>query len=149
MPTAARFSITIDGYEIGSFSELQGITTEVKTVDYVEGRDDPVRFLNQFAKVPMGATNLPTSYRLRLARSSGSGRSLSFWQSQGATTSIGSRKRCVLAVNDSQSKPVARYHLENAWPQKIQIIPGLRTQSGNAVAMETVTIACEGISLLR
>ena len=30
MPTAARFSITIDGYEIASFSELQGITTEIK-----------------------------------------------------------------------------------------------------------------------
>ena len=29
--TAARFSITIDGYEIASFSELQGITTEVET----------------------------------------------------------------------------------------------------------------------
>ena len=25
--TAARFSITIDGYEIASFSELHGITT--------------------------------------------------------------------------------------------------------------------------
>ena len=148
MPTPARFSITIDGYEVASFSELQGITTEIKTVEFVEGRDDPVRFLNQFANVQAGI-NLPTTYRVRLARRSGSGRSLSSWQSPGSTTSLSSRKKCVLAVNDSQSKPVARYYLENAWPQKVQIMPGFSTQSGNAVAMETVTIACEGISLLR
>ncbi|MEQ1764416.1 MAG: phage tail protein [Pyrinomonadaceae bacterium] len=148
MPTAARFSITIDGYEIASFSELQGITTEIKTVEYVEGRDDPVRFLNQFASVP-ATTNLPTTYRLRLARRSGSGASLSSWQSQGATNSVTGRKKCVLAVNDSQSKPVARFYLENAWPQKVQVIPGFAAQGGNAVAMETVTIACESISLVR
>jgi hypothetical protein len=37
--TAARFSITIDGYEIASFSELQGITTEVEPVDFLESTD--------------------------------------------------------------------------------------------------------------
>ena len=146
MPTAARFSISIDGYEVASFSELQGITTEIKTVDYVEGRDDPVRFLNQFAAMP-AAPNLPTTYRLRLVRRSGSGPSLSSWQSQGATNLVTGRKKCVLTVNDPQSKPVARYHLENALPQKIQ--PGFTTLGGNAVAMETVTIACERISLVR
>ena len=149
MPTAARYSITIDGYEIASFSELQGITTEIKTVDYVEGRDDPVRFLNQFAGSPP-ATNLPTTYRLRLVRRSGSGGSLSSWQTPlGSTNSLAGRKKCVLAVNDSQSKPVARYYLENAWPQKIQYMPGFAAQGGNTVAMETVTIACESISLVR
>jgi len=148
MPTAARFSITIDGYEIASFSELQGITTEIKTVEYVEGRDDPVRFLSQFASLPT-ATNLRTTYLLRLVRRSGSGGNLSSWQSLGATNSPAGRKNCVLAVNDSQGKPVARYYLENAWPQKIQVIPGFAAQGGTAVAMETVTIACERISLVR
>ena len=148
MPTAARFSITVDGYEIASFSELQGITTEIKTVEYVEGRDDPVRFLNQFASLPT-ATNLPTTYLLRLVRRSGSSGSLSSWQSLAATNPITGRKKCVLAVNDPQGKPVARYYLENAWPQKIQIIPGFAAQGGNAVAMETVTIACESIRLVR
>src|SRR5258705_368891 len=34
--TAARFSITVDGYEIASFSELQGVRTEIKTVEFIE-----------------------------------------------------------------------------------------------------------------
>ena len=41
MPIAAsRFAITVDGYEIASFSELQGITTKVDPVEFMkaEGR---------------------------------------------------------------------------------------------------------------
>ena len=48
--TAARFSITIDGYEIASFSELQGITTEVEPVDFLAilGRmDEPLVVVGQ------------------------------------------------------------------------------------------------------
>ena len=37
--TAARFSITVDGYEIASFSELQGISTEIETVEFIESGD--------------------------------------------------------------------------------------------------------------
>ena len=37
--TAARFSITVDGYEIASFSELGGIRTEIKTVEFIESGD--------------------------------------------------------------------------------------------------------------
>ena len=42
--TAARFSITIDGYEIASFSELSGISTEVEAVDFLESSDKEVVF---------------------------------------------------------------------------------------------------------
>ncbi|HTI27236.1 MAG TPA: phage tail protein, partial [Kutzneria sp.] len=40
--TAARFSITIDGYEIASFAELLGITTEVEAVELMESTDKSV-----------------------------------------------------------------------------------------------------------
>src|SRR5438309_1279543 len=40
--TAARFSITIDGYEIAQFSELSGITTEVEAVKFMESSDKEV-----------------------------------------------------------------------------------------------------------
>ena len=42
--TAARFSITIDGYEIASFSELSGISTEVEAIDFLESSDKEVVF---------------------------------------------------------------------------------------------------------
>ena len=37
--TAARFSIVIDGYQIASFSELVGITTEVEPVELMASTD--------------------------------------------------------------------------------------------------------------
>jgi phage tail-like protein len=40
-------------------------------------------------------------------------------------------------------QPVARYHLENAWPSKMEI-GGLRAGSSE-VLMETVTITTESI----
>ena len=40
--TAARFSIVIDGYQIASFSELVGITTEVEPVELLESTEKEV-----------------------------------------------------------------------------------------------------------
>ena len=40
--TAARFSITIDGYELASFSALGGITTSVEVVDFIESSDKEI-----------------------------------------------------------------------------------------------------------
>ena len=41
--TASRFSIVIDGYQIASFAELVGITTEVEPVELMESTDTEVR----------------------------------------------------------------------------------------------------------
>src|SRR5215216_355240 len=69
--TAARFSITIDGYEIASFSELQGITTEVVPVDFLESTDKEVIF----KKLP-GQIKPPT---IVLARGKNSSMELWAW----------------------------------------------------------------------
>ena len=69
--TAARFSITIDGYEIASFSELQGITTSVEVVDFVESSDKEIII----KKLP-GRKNPPT---LVLKRGKNSGMELWGW----------------------------------------------------------------------
>ena len=39
--------------------------------------------------------------------------------------------------------PVARYHLENAWPSKLEI--GSLKAGASEVLMETVTLVCEQI----
>jgi hypothetical protein len=47
---------------------------------------------------------------------------------------------------NTNGKPVARYHLEQAWPAKIEIGP---VKSGaNEALMETVTIVCEHVQRL-
>jgi phage tail-like protein len=134
--TAARFSITIDGYEIASFSELQGITTEVQPVDFLESTEKEVIF----KKLP-GKRNPPT---LKLARGKNTSMELWAWHEAVLTGDIiAARKSCSLVMYATDGTPVARYHLEMAWPSKLEI--GALKAGASEVLMETVTIVCEHI----
>jgi len=134
--TAARFSITIDGYEIASFSELQGITTSVDVVDYLSSSDKDV----VMKKLP-GKRTPPTVVLKR-----GKNNSMELWQWHEAVL-FGkmdlARKSCSLVMYNVDGAPVARYYLENAWPAKLEI-GGLKA-GASEVLLETVTIVCEHI----
>jgi phage tail-like protein len=134
--TAARFSITIDGYEIASFSELQGITSSVQPVDYLSSTDKEV----VFRKLP-GRLDPPTVVLKR-----GKDNSMELWSWHEAVR-FGkmdvARKSCSLVMYNSDGKPTARYHMENAWPSKLEI-SGMKA-GANEVLMETVTLVCEFI----
>ena len=134
--TAARFSITIDGYEIASFSELQGITTSVEVVDYLSSSDKDLIL----KKLP-GKRNPPT---VQLKRGKNNGMELWGWHEAVLFGNMGqARKSCSLVMYNVEGKPVARYHLENAWPAKIEI--GSLKAGASEVLMESVTIVCEHI----
>jgi phage tail-like protein len=134
--TAARFSITIDGYEIASFSELQGITTSVEVVDYLSSSDKDLIL----KKLP-GKRNPPTVVLKR-----GKNNSMELWGWHEAVlfgNMAQARKSCSLVMYNVEGKPVARYHLEHAWPAKIEI--GSLKAGASEVLMESVTIVCEHI----
>ena len=57
----------------------------------------------------------------------------------------GARTDAVLVLYDSDSKPVARYYVENAWPSKINV--GSLEADGNEVSIESVEISHDGIRL--
>jgi phage tail-like protein len=134
--TAARFSITIDGYEIASFSELQGITTEVEPVELMESTDKEVIL----KKMP-GKTK-PATLTLKRGKNS----SMELWAWHEAVLMgdiVAARKSCSLVMYGTDGKPVARYHLEHAWPAKLEI--GALKAGASEVLMETVTIVSERI----
>ena len=134
--TAARFSITIDGYEIASFAELLGITTEVEAVELMESTDKAV----VLKKLP-GKTKPPT-----LVLKRGKNSSMELWAWHEAVLNgdiVAARKSCSLVMYSTDGKPVARYHLEHAWPSKLEI-GGLKA-GASEVLMETVTLVCEHI----
>jgi phage tail-like protein len=134
--TAARFSIVIDGYQIASFSELVGITTEVEPVELLESTDKEV----MLKKLP-GKRKPPT---LTLKR--GKNQSMELWLWHEAVLMgdiIAARKSCSLVMYATDGTPVARYHLEMAWPSKLEI--GALKAGASEVLMETVTLVCEHI----
>ncbi len=137
--TANRFSITVDGYEIASFSELTGIVEEVEASEYwgTSGDGTPV------SKLP-GKLKPPT---ITLKR--GMNGSLELWAWHEAVRSgnmAAARRSCSLTMFNSEGKPVAKYWLENAWPSKIELA-GLK--AGASVALlETVTLTAEHVQRL-
>ena len=134
--TAARFSITIDGYEIASFAELLGITTEVEAVELMESTDKSV----VLKKLP-GKVKPPT-----LVLKRGKNASMELWAWHEAVLNgdiVAARKSCSLVMYSTDGKPVARYHLEHAWPAKLEI--GALKAGASEVLMETVTLVCEHI----
>lgn len=127
--TAARFSLTIDGTEIASFAELQGIAS---SVDLIPSDDDPLLGRGK---------SLTVVLRRPLNRDI----SMAAWHELVLLGDVAAaRKSCSLVMFDAENRPVARYHLENAWPSKIEV-GSLKAGTSGVVLMETVTMTCEFI----
>jgi phage tail-like protein len=134
--TAARFSITIDGYEIAAFSELKGISTRVQSVDFRESTDKEIII----KRLP----GQPDYSDIILARGMCQSMELFAWHEAVRHGNMAAaRKSCSLVMYNYDGKPVARFHMENAWPSKIEI--GAMKAGSNEVLMETVTIVCENL----
>src|SRR3954452_3522734 len=102
--TAARFSIVIDGYQIASFSELVGITTEVEPVELLESTEKEV----MLKKLP-GKRKPPT---LTLKR--GKNQSMELCLCHEAVLMDGvvaAGSSCSLVMYPTDGAPVARYHV--------------------------------------
>ena len=134
--TAARFALVIDGVEIAQFSELSGITTEVEPVDFLESSEKEVIF----KKLP-GKRKPP---HVQLKRGKNANMELWAWHEAVLTGDIvAARKSCSLVMYNFDGSPVARYHMEAAWPCKLEI--GALKAGASEVLMESVTIVCESI----
>jgi len=115
---------------------LQGITTSVEVVDQMESSDKEIIL----KKLP-GKRNPPTIVLKR-----GKNASMELWswhESVLAGDMLAARRSCSLVMYAADGKPVARYHMEHAWPAKIEI--GALKAGASEVLMETVTLVCEHI----
>jgi phage tail-like protein len=132
--TASRFSIVIDGYPIAAFTELKGITTEVKPVEHLESTEKEL-VLRKLPGTPSPAT-------IELVRGKTADMALWAWHEAVLQGDIlAARKSCSLVMYGPDGKPVARYHMQNAWPSMVKV--GAMKAGDNTVLTETVTIVCE------
>ena len=132
--TAARFSIVIDGHEIASFSDLLGIVAEVEPVPYLESTDKEVNY-NQLP----GKLKPP---QVVLKRGKNGSMELWAWHEavrQGAMAAA--RRSCSLIMYNAEGKAVAKYWLDKAWPNKLEI--SAMKAGASQVMYETVTLVCE------
>ena len=130
----ARYSLTVDGFEIASFSQLGGISSgyEPAELEVKSGRTPTLT-------VP--GTRKPP--KIVLTRGKTNDITLWAWHEQALLSGADAWKDAQLVMYDIEGKPVARYHLEQAWPAKVEI--GALKAGASEVLMETVTIVCEHI----
>ena len=98
--------------------------------------DDPARL--------RGLTTVGSGSTLTLKR--GKNQSMELWLWHDAVLMgdiMAARKSCSLVMYNYDGAPVARYHLEHAWPAKLEV--SALKAGASEVLMETVTIVCEHI----
>ena len=131
---AVRFELTIDGHSLAVFSELTSISSAVEVVD--ASTSSPTETI--LKKLP-GKRIPPT---VMLKRGMTRNIELAAWHELVILGDIAAaRKSCSLTMYNSKGDPVARYHLTDAWPQKIEI----SASPGSGILIETVTMTCDFI----
>ncbi|MCK9621355.1 MAG: phage tail protein [Methylobacter sp.] len=133
---AFNFQLEIDNVPLGAFSECSGLTAEGDAVDYREGTDRQpnVRKLVGLRKY----TNIT------LKRGYTQDKSLWAWYTN-IFNGIPDRRNVTIVLMNEQRQPVLRWHAENAWVNKIEG-PSFKA-SGNEVAMESVELVHEGLTI--
>ena len=112
--TASGFELSLDGVQLAIFSELAGISSgiDAEDVEWVSSRDGTIT-----VKLP-GKRTPPT---VTLARGLTRSLELSAWHELVILGDVAAaRKNVTLTMYDTAGEPVARYHLENAWPAKLE-----------------------------
>ena len=131
-----RFIVQIEGMATGVFAEVSGIGIETEVLEFRDGGSSDVR------KLP-GRTKWPP---IVLKRAFTEDTALYDWATMNAATGNVVKRSVIVTILDPNDKPIRRFHLENAWPAKWEG-PTLKA-SGNEVAMETIELAHEGLSLV-
>jgi phage tail-like protein len=133
---AFNFSLEIDGVPLGAFAEASGLTAEGDAVDYREGTD-----LQNNVRKLMG---LRKYTNITLKR--GYTQDASLWRWYGnIVAGAADRRNVTIVLMNEAHQPVMRWHAENAWVNKIEG-PAFKA-SGNEVAMESVELVHEGLTL--
>ncbi|MFD2081713.1 conserved hypothetical phage tail region protein [Actinopolymorpha cephalotaxi] len=134
--TATRFSITVDGYTIASFSELVGITSEVEPIDSADQVAGNQKLLGK---------PLPPTVILRRGQTS----DLALWTWHAAVVvgdPAAARRNCTLGMYAADGTAAASYYLEQAWPSKLEV--GAVKAGPTETLYETCTFVCDRLQRL-
>ena len=126
-----NFRVVVDGASIGEFSEVSGLTAEGDAIDYLKAAN-----LQPTVRKLVG---LHKYANITLKR--GYMRDQSLWNWRKGQND---RRKITIEVMNKALKRLQRWHLENAWVNKIEG-PSLKA-SANEVPVETLEIAHEGLT---
>jgi phage tail-like protein len=133
---AYNFSVEIDGIPNGGFAEVSGLTAEAKAVDYREGTDRQ----SNVRKLPGPASFGPVTLKRGYTKDN------TLWQWYGnILNGQPDRRNVTIILMNEAREPQMRWHAADVLITKIEG-PSFKA-SGNEVAMESVELVHEGLTL--
>ena len=136
--SAAHFTISIDGHEVATFSELTGINYEVESVEYIAANQEGhVIHSKQFGKTK------PPKVTLKRGMDMDGTKRLWLWHQAVLDGDPGALRTCTLTLQTSKKDISVSYVLEDAWPAKIDVA-GAKAGSSDVIT-QTVEMVCSQI----
>jgi phage tail-like protein len=133
---AFNFLVEIDGISIAAFCEVSGLVSETEVIEYRTGSDR----LNTVRKLP----GLTKYANIVLRRGITQDNQLWQWRKAIEQGTIDRRDGAIVLLDDERT-PVRRWRFSEGWITKFEG-PDLNAK-GNDVAIETIEIAHEGLTL--
>ncbi|SEL46263.1 conserved hypothetical phage tail region protein [Chitinophaga rupis] len=135
--TVFHFSVSWGGDNIG-FSEVSGLSQEVQAIEYRDG-------LMSGTTLPLKRPGLKKAGNITLKKGMVTANlDLYNWLNNSGQPNVERRDLVITLLND-EGAPVFIWSIAQAWPVKCEG-PGLKA-SGNDIAIESVDLAHEGITL--
>jgi len=135
--TVFHFSVSWGGDNIG-FSEVSGLSQEVQAIEYRDG-------LMSGTTLPLKRPGLKKAGNITLKKGLVADNiELYNWLNNNGQPNVERRDLVITLLND-EGAPVFIWSIAQAWPVKCEG-PGLKA-SGNDIAIESVDLAHEGITL--
>lgn len=144
MPTGDRtdpfrsfnFRVEIDGLTVASFSECSGLSSDGDAVEYREGTDRALTVRKLVGLRKYSNVTLKRGYT----------ESAELWEwYRNIQNGAPDRRNGSIILMDEERNDVLRWNVENAWINKIDA-PEMNA-SGNEVAIETIELVHEGLTL--
>lgn len=135
--TVFHFSVSWGGDNIG-FSEVSGLSQEVQAIEYRDG-------LMSGTTLPLKRPGLKKAGNITLKKGMVAANiELYNWLNNSGQPNVERRDLVITLLND-EGAPVFVWSIAQAWPVKCEG-PGLKA-AGNDIAIESVDLAHEGITL--
>ena len=133
---ALRFDVQIDGVQVGAFESCSGLSAHYETFSWQEGGDNGT-VVNLQGRLSYDTVTLTRS----VDQDSGD---LAAWFAR--QQQAPARRTAVIRLYDGNSKVIARWTLEGAWPQRYSG-PKLATgPDGDTTAVETLELSHQGFA---
>ena len=131
-----HFQVEWGGSKIG-FTEVTGLEVSTEVIEYREGST------REYHKIKMPGMQKFANITMKRGTFKGDNDYYNWWNTVALNTI--ERRDLIISLLNEQHEPVVVWKIKNAWPVKVQSTD--LKADGNEVAIETIEIAHEGLTI--